>query len=157
MESSAYASIVQGSTFNAYNPTKESPHDVSSADFAELAAYGHFSEFVTNLRTSTEASRSCLLLTVDIGPQCPRYASTNSGPDAPLLQLGATATNDAYSRIATGDLGAYLAYLRSASAQATLRALQTSLLTVEQKSWADALKQAADAIDIYARTTFGST
>ena len=157
MESGAYASIVPGSTFNAYNPTKQSPHDVSSADIAELTAYGHFSEFVTKLRTSTEASRSCLLLTVDIGPQCPRFASTNSEPDAPLLQLSATATNDAYSRIATGDLGAYLAYLRSASAQATLRALHTSLLTVEQKSWADALKQAADAIDIYAKTTFGST
>lgn len=156
MESSAYASIVPASSFNAYNPTRAAPLDVSSGVFAELTANGHFSEFVGHLRTSTEASRSRLLLTVNIGRECPRDDSTDGEHDAPLLQLSAAATNDGYSRIPTGDMNAYLSYLRSESAQSTMRALHTSLLAVEQKSWANALKQAANAIDVYAEATYGS-
>src|ERR1700722_80976 len=64
MESRVYASESGDSIFATYNPVTEPPHDITSADAAELATRGAFAQFITELARSTQASRSCLLATV---------------------------------------------------------------------------------------------
>jgi hypothetical protein len=71
MESSVYASAFVDSTFAAYNPIHEAPHDINPADSAELVVRGAFAQFITELLSSTQVSRSCLLATVNTASDCP--------------------------------------------------------------------------------------
>jgi hypothetical protein len=151
MESSVYAGIFSDSTFRAFNPTTRARSEVSPAESAELTASGHFEIFVADLLSSTAATRSCLLSTVSMGPDCPAAeASAKKIDDAQLLPRIAAAMSAASARVSSGDLGAYAAYLRSDSARSTLAALRAAALAVEQQAWENARKQATKVIDDYA-------
>jgi tetratricopeptide (TPR) repeat protein len=157
MESSVYASIFVGSTFETFNPTIEPPHEVSAADLAQLTTEGHLSEFLTDLLSSTAASRSCLEFTISVGPPCPQLDTANEAAlKARASVVLNTAISGAFARVPSGDLTSYETYLRSDAAQTTLRVLRNSLLLVDQQSWSNAAKQSSIAIDTYARKTFGA-
>lgn len=157
VESSVYASVLPGSSFETYSPLLEAPHDISAATSAELTAKGRFSQFATDLLTSTAIARSCLFSTVNIGPDCHAgAAATNDVRNAEFSRAITAATNNGYSRVSSGDLEAYLVYLQSDSAQSVVRALRGSLLVVARQSWDNAVKQAAKALDDYARGELGS-
>jgi tetratricopeptide (TPR) repeat protein len=156
-ESSAYAELFPGSTFQGYNPNSTASRDLNATELAELMGTGGFPQFIADLLTATETSRMCLYSSFNIGPDCARGKPvTDSAGRAQRLQHVATAATHGYSRISSGDLSAYLAYLRLDSTRSTIQALHASLSAVEQDSWDNALTQASRAIDTYSRATFGS-
>ena len=157
-ESTVYASIFADSSFAAFNPTNQPPQESTSSLVAQLLDSGHLAEFVIDLLQASDTQRWCLLSTVTLASDCPSQdISTNRDGVAERRQDAAARTRDSYSRLPAGDLEAYSAYLRSASAGPTVAALRASLLKIEHDSWENALAQASAAITKYARMTFAST
>jgi hypothetical protein len=155
-ESSIYASLFSGSTFEAYNPTAQPP-DASNASLVdELLATGKFAEFVSDLLQSTGEFRLCFLSSLDatVGSDCSQKKSL-LGEKADQFIRGITRiAADRYLRVSAGDLNAYLAYLRSNKALTTLTALRAAEAQIERDSWQKAAQQANTAVDVYARSHF---
>jgi tetratricopeptide (TPR) repeat protein len=157
-ESTAYASMFAGSTYQTFNHMEAATSGaMGTVDSDELAASGRFAQFAADILSSTAWSRSCLMATVSIGPVCqPPNAFTSNAIGERVSQIVAAATNRGYSRVSSGDRGSYLAYLQSDGAQSMLAAMRASCLEIERQHWAMAVNQASTAVDNYARVTLGS-
>jgi tetratricopeptide (TPR) repeat protein len=156
-ESSIFASLFGDSTFEAYNPTAH-PADASNAGpVEEVLATGKFAEFVSDLLQSTAQLRRCILSSLDVtaGSDCAER-KTPSGNQADQLARSIRPIAAArLLKVSSGDLNAYLAYLRSTKALATMAALRAAEAQVERVSWKKAVEEANTAVDAYARSHFG--
>ena len=152
-ESSAYASLFSDSTFQTYNPTVE-PAGASNVRLVEeVVAAGKFPEFVTDLLQSTTQSRICLLSNPgsSSAPDCAGINAKGEQLTAGIASLVA----EKYLRVSTGDLNAYLTFLRSNKTLPTLAILRSAEVDIEERSWQGALRQASSAVDVYAKAHFG--
>jgi tetratricopeptide (TPR) repeat protein len=159
-ESGIYAAMFADSTFNAFNPAIGTPQPADPNVVEEVIVNGQFDHFVADLLESTEAARSCLVKTVNMGSECAPHdmIDVHDEPDtAALAQNIALQARARYSQLSGGDLQAYTAYLKSAGARATINALRTVLVAIEAQRWDGAMKQASLAIDRYARANFAAT
>jgi hypothetical protein len=156
-EAGIYASLFAGSTFNAFNPVTEIAQSADSSAVEDVVASGNFDKFVSDLLTYSAPARSCLLLTVDVNSDCPqRDTDEQSASAAVFSQRIAGLARERYSQLSSGDLHAYIAYLNSEGARATLQILRSALAEIEAQNWNNAVKQASSIIDRYARSNFGA-
>jgi hypothetical protein len=100
-----------------------------------------------------------LISTPDGGPpvpaDCAQGHSSLGGNADQLTSSIYQVTAARYLKVSTGDLNAYLVYLRSTSTLSTLTALRAAELEVEKQSWQKAMQQANIEIDAYAKSHFG--
>jgi tetratricopeptide (TPR) repeat protein len=155
-ESSAYASLFSGSTFETYNPTAQ-PADPSNAGLVdEVLKTGKYEQFVADLLLGTADSRLCFLKTLDPAEQsdCAKMRSSVSVNADQLTSRISQIAAASYSKVSAGDLQAYLTYLRSPGALAVLTSIRDAELQIEQQSWQKVLQQTNIAMSDYAKAHF---
>jgi tetratricopeptide (TPR) repeat protein len=156
-ESSIYAALFADSSFDIYHHA-DTPADQSNAELVEeVIQASQFPEFVSQLGQATTALRLCLVSNVMAAEQttdCAQIKNTMSTHAASLTERIARIAAAKYSSVSSGDLGAYLAFLGSDNAFATLKVLRAANLQVEQDSWQRALQQADSAVAAYAKSHF---
>jgi len=156
-ESSAYASLFPGSSFQAFNPANGTPEESNTAAAAKVATDGHFAEFVTELLASTGAARSCLPATMNLSTDCAHQDAASDVRTAQIAQYVETKLREQYLRTGPGDLAAYIAYLSSGSADSAGAQIRAASSEVLRQAWQNALREAADAIEHCARAMAGSS
>jgi hypothetical protein len=137
-ESSIYAALFTDSSFDIYHPA-DTTADQSNAELVEeVVKASQFPQFISELAQSTTALRLCLVSSVMAAEQttdCAQIKNTMISHAASLTQRIARIAADKYSSVSSGDLSAYLAFLGSDNALATLKVLRAANLQVEQDSW----------------------
>jgi tetratricopeptide (TPR) repeat protein len=156
-ESSAYAALFPGSSFQAFNPANGTPEESNTAAAAKVATDGHFAGFVTGLLASTGAARSCLPATMNLSADCAHQDAASDVGTAQMAQYVETKLQEQYLRTGPGDLDAYIAYLSSSSGDSAGAQIRAASSGVLRQAWQNALREAADAIDHYARAMAGSS
>jgi hypothetical protein len=155
-ESSIYASLLDESTFEAYNPTAQPPDPSNAGLVEEILATGKYQQFIVDLLLATGGLKQCLLSSFE-ATATSDCALRHSPHDAKVDQLTSgiyQAAAARYLKVSAGDLNAYLVYLRSTDTLAALKALRAAELEVEKQSWQRAVQQASAAMDAYARAHF---
>jgi hypothetical protein len=155
-ESSIYASLFDGSTFEVYNPTAQ-PADSSNDELVDdILKLGKYQQFVASLLLATADSRQCLLTSLDATERsdCAQTRSPLSGKTDQLTSRIHQIAAARYLKVSAGDLKAYLVYLQSPGTLATLTALRSAELQVEQQSWQKVVQQANTAFNTYAKVHF---
>ncbi len=156
-ESSIYAALFTESTFDLYHPGGTTADQSNAELVQEVIDASQFPEFVSELAQSTTALRLCLVSNVMAAEQttdCAQIKIRMISHAASLTQRIAHLAADKYSSVSSGDLSAYLAFLGSDKALATLKVLRAANLQVEQDSWQRALQQADSAVAVYAKSHF---
>jgi len=114
-ESSIYAALFEGSSFDVYYPAGTTP-DPSNAELVEeVAKASQFPQFIGELAQSTAAFRRCLVssvATAELESNCAQIKNTTISPAPSLTQQIARIAADRYSSVSSGDLSAYLAFHR---------------------------------------------
>jgi tetratricopeptide (TPR) repeat protein len=155
-ESSAYASLFPGSSFDTFNPTDVTPRESNTAAAAKVTTDGHFAGFVTDLLASTGAARSCLPATVDLSADCAQQDAKNDAGTAQIAPYVEGKLQEQYLLTGPGDLDAYIAYLSSGGDPAVTQ-IRIATSDVVQQAWKKTLKEVAGAIDHYARAMGGAS
>jgi tetratricopeptide (TPR) repeat protein len=148
--------LFRESTFEAYNPTTQ-PQDPSNAGLVgDILRTGRYEQFVADLLLATAELRQCLLTSLDATEQsgCAQTRPPLSGKADQLTSRIYQVAAARYLKVSTGDLKAYLVYLRSTSTLATLTALRSAEVEVERQSWQTVVQQAATAMNAYAKSHF---
>jgi len=156
-ESSIYAALFKGSSFDIYHGAGGTADQSNVQLVDEVVKASQFPEFVSELALSTTALRLCLVSNVMAAEQatdCAQIKSTVSSHAASLTEQIAHIAADKYSSVSAGDLSAYLAFLAADGSVATLKVLRAATLQAEQDSWQRALQQADSAVAEYARARF---
>jgi len=155
-ESSIYASLFSGSTFETYNPTAQ-PADPSNAGLVvEVLKAGKYEQFVAGILLGTADSRLCFLKSLDPAEQsdcATKRSSVNGNSDQLIARISQIAAAR-YSKVSAGDLQAYLTYLRSPGVLAVLTSIRDAELQIEQQSWQKVLQQTNIAMSGYAKAHF---
>jgi tetratricopeptide (TPR) repeat protein len=155
-ESSIFASLFSDSTFEAYNPTAHPAEASNAGPVGEVLATDNFVEFVADLAQSTGQLRLCVLSSLEVtavSDCAQRKTSPGDQTDELHRKISAIAAAR-FSKVSSGDLNAYLAYLRSNKALATLAVLRVAEAQVERESWQKALLEANSAVNAYAGSHF---
>jgi hypothetical protein len=152
-ESSVYAALSDNSSFDVYNPLGTTTDPGNAELVAEIVRTSKFTEFIGQLAQSTALLRLCLVSSVATGEQAIDCAhlrnSTISQTPLATAQIARIAA-DKYSSVSSGDLSAYLAFLHSDDALATLIVLRAENQQVELDSWQRSVQQAQSAMALYA-------
>jgi hypothetical protein len=158
-ESSIYASLFGGSTFEAYNPTARSQDPANARLVDDILATGGYEQFVAGLLLTTVGPRLCFPVSWDavaLPPSdCAQRRSPSGGIAVQLTSSVSQAAAARYLKVSRDDLNAYLVYLRSRDALAILTALRSAESEVEKRSWRNALQQANTVLDAYAKSHSG--
>jgi tetratricopeptide (TPR) repeat protein len=156
-ESSAYASLFPGSSFQAFNPTNGTPEESNTAAAVKAAIYGRFAAFETQLLVSTVAARSCLPATMDLSADCAHRGPASDVRTDQTVQYVEDKLQEQYLRTGAGDLDAYIAYLSPRRNDSAVAQIAAATSPVVQQAWQKALREASDEIDRYARAIGGSS
>jgi tetratricopeptide (TPR) repeat protein len=155
-ESSAYTSMFAESSFEALNSVPAKSFAPNLAAVSQAMDNGQFARFVAELLGATGAARRCLESTFD-DPCPPRSASINAAGADEMSSNIVERMREGLSRVSSGDLQAYVAYLRTDNTTPTNADLRAALLSIEQRSWEKALVDESAVIDRYARAKYGSS
>jgi tetratricopeptide (TPR) repeat protein len=156
-ESRAYASLLPGSSFQAFNPTQAAPDEGNSARALRVLARGRFSGFAVSLISSNAGARVCLSGTMDRLQTCMQRPAFDVPPEGDVAQFVENTVREQYLRESAGDLDAYLAYLSSSEQESAIALIRDSTAGVVSRSWQRALKDAIGGIDQYARVIAGTS
>jgi tetratricopeptide (TPR) repeat protein len=156
-ESRAYASLLADSGFQTFNPPPGAPQEGSSDRALKVLVSGRFASFAASLISSTAGARRCLSGTLDRLQTCIQEGAFEVPSEGEVTQFAEHAVRDQYVSASVGDLDAYLAYMSASGQEPVMALIRDSTAQVISRAWESTPKDAAAAIERYARAMAGTS